>query len=226
MDHHEINEKQVLERYLQGRLDDDETSRFEAHLLECSECFEQVRWGDDLGHGLRVAAAEDVTRATVETGILAWLARAGLTRAGRGRAAAWLLGLAVLAVPSVLYFREHVRLRALVEPQINTPVFALGATRDGAPSRVSLGDSPEWIVLTASASTLSSNTPQTCRATLLDATGETVWQGDGLAPDAGDRLVISFYSTLLRPGIYELRISSSQPDAANVEETFSFEVVR
>lgn len=218
MDHREIEEKHLLERYVQGRLNDEEAGPFEAHLLECGECFDQVRWSEDLGHALRVAAAEDVARAAVGTGIMTWLAGVG-----RRRATAWLLGLALLAAPSVLYLRERARLQTLIEPQINTPVFSLGATRDGAPNRVSLGATPEWIVLALAPSFVG---PASYRAILLNATGDVVWRGDGLVPDAGDRLVISLYSTLLRPGAYELRISGSQQSPSIVDESFSFEVVR
>ncbi len=216
MDHREVEDTDILERYLQGRLGEEETTEFEAHLLECGECFEAVRWADDMGDALRAAAAEDVARATVGAGILAWL-----TRAGRGRAAAGLLALVLVAAPSALYLREKARLQQLVAPQVNTPVFALGAVRDGTRSRVSLGATPEWIVLTM---TLPSVEHPSYRAALTNAAGDVVWRGDGLVPDAGDRLVVSFYSTLLEPGEYELRVAG--PQGGSPEEVFSLEVTR
>ncbi len=213
MDHREIEDKGILERYLQGRLGEEETTEFEAHLLECGDCFDAVRWGDDMGDALRAAAAQDVARTAVGAGILAWLAR--------GRAAAWVLAVALVAAPSALYLREKARLQQVVAPQVNTPVFVLGAVRDGTPSRVSLGAAPEWMVLTM---TLPSVEHPSYRAVLQNAAGEVIWRGDSLVPDAGDRLVVSFYSTFLEPGAHELRVTG--PQGETPEEVFSFEVTQ
>lgn len=218
MDHRTIEAGDVLERYVQGRLGEAEASAFEAHLLDCEECFEQVRWADDMGHALRVAAVEDVARVATGVGLLAWLARTA-----RGHAVATLLALTAVVLPSSLYLRENARLRALVAPQVNTPVFALGATRDGATSRVSLGVSPEWIVLTLA---LPEVEHPSYRALLTNAAGEVVWHGDGLVPDAADRLVVSFYSTLLEPGHYNLSVTGPGQDVTPQSATFSFQVVR
>ncbi len=215
MDHREIEEHGVLERYVQGRLKGEEELAFEAHLLECQECLEQVRWADDLGQGVRAAAAQDVARLAVGAGILArWTA-------GRGRALAGVLAAALLVIPSGLYLREQARVRQLTAPQINTPVFVLGGVRDGTPSRVSLGEAPEWIVLTMA---LPAVEHASYRAELVNAAGEIVWRGEGLVPDAGDRLVVSVYSTLLSPGEHELRAVGSGTGAE--PQVFRFEVVR
>ncbi|MEM7585545.1 MAG: zf-HC2 domain-containing protein [Acidobacteriota bacterium] len=214
MDHPQIDEQDVLERYLQGRLDRDDELAFEAHLLECEECFEQTRWADELGQGLRAAAAQDVVRAAASAGMLAWIT-------SRGRRWGGALAIALMLISSGLYLRENARLREVMAPQINTPVFTLGSVRGSTVSQVSLRESPEWIVLTMALPTVEH---PSYRADLVDAAGKTVWRGDGLVPDAADRLVLSVYSTLLAPGEYELRVSGSEPDAE--PKTFRFEVTR
>ena len=218
MDHRDIEDREVIERYLQGRLGEEETGEFEAHLLECGECFDKVRFGEDLGRALRVAAAEDVARAAGEAGILAWI-----RAAGRRRAAAWALVLALAVAPTFLFLRERARVAELVAPRINTPVFSLGTTRDGAVHRISLGASPEWMVLRLA---LPMVEHEAYRAVLRRADGEEIWRGDGLVPDAGDRLVLSFYSTLLEPGAHELVVTGTGEGDPTDGEVFRLEVVR
>ncbi len=198
MDHREIEDHDVVERYLEDALAGDEEARFEEHLLECAECFERVRWDDDLGRSLRAAAAEDVVRATVGAGLAA--------RFGRRLGVPLVLGLLVVAaIPSALLLRERARGSRLSEPQINTPIYALGAARDATDvtTRVTLGPSPEWIVLKLEPAYLEH---RTYRATLEAAGGVVVWQRQGLEPDANDALVISVHSTSLRPGDFVLRL--------------------
>ncbi|HVR96377.1 MAG TPA: hypothetical protein VMW27_07175 [Thermoanaerobaculia bacterium] len=106
MDHANIDEQQVAERYVMGRLPPDEAERFEEHYLHCGECMDRLEAAERLHRGLqRVAAEEVVTRAVVaRAGLLAWLARAG-----RSRQAALLASLALavaVLLPSGLLLRE------------------------------------------------------------------------------------------------------------------------
>jgi hypothetical protein len=91
IDHTEIEESGLVERYHQGLLPPEEEARFEAHFVTCSECMEQLELARGFQRGLKTAAAEDAARAVVRAGLFAWLAR-------RGRLAQWGLALAVLLV--------------------------------------------------------------------------------------------------------------------------------
>lgn len=102
------------------------------------------------------------------------------------------------------------QLARLTRPQVNTALFSLGLVRSAeaaAANRVELGSDPEWIVLSLE---LPAVEHTTYRATLVDAGGATLWQGDGLEPTASDTLTISLYSTLLEPGDYTLRLEGVQ----------------
>lgn len=100
------------------------------------------------------------------------------------------------------------RLARLTRPQINTAVFSLGLVRgEEEGNEIDLGPSPEWIVLSLE---LPVSQHDTYRATLLDARGATVWQGDGLHPTASDTLNVLLYSDLLEPGTYRLRLEGSE----------------
>src|SRR5688500_16267804 len=99
MDHRRIEEQNVAELYVTGRLSPEDEETFESHLLECSECRESVGWADDLRTSIRAVAAEDAARASVQLGFLAWVSRRTRTaRAGLLMAAL----LAVAALPAWL----------------------------------------------------------------------------------------------------------------------------
>lgn len=97
MDHRRIDEHNVAELYVTGRLSPEDEETFESHLLECSECRERVGWADDLRTSIRAVAAEDAARAGLQLGFLAWVSRR--TRTARaGLLMATLLAVAALPV--------------------------------------------------------------------------------------------------------------------------------
>jgi hypothetical protein len=109
MDHRRIDEHNVAELYVTGRLSPEDEEAFESHLLECSECRESVGWADDLRTSIRAVAAEDAARASVQLGLLAWVSRR--TRAGLLMAAL----LAVAALPAWLQADRSRLARELAE---------------------------------------------------------------------------------------------------------------
>jgi hypothetical protein len=116
MDHEQIAEQNVVERYLMGRLTPEEEELFEEHLLECQDCRRQVEWEEDLQNSLHAVAADAADTAAraaiVRVGLLAWLAR--------HRAAGWLLAAAVLLLLAFPILgitgllREQARLRGQI----------------------------------------------------------------------------------------------------------------
>lgn len=252
MDHEQIAEQNVIERYLLGKLTPEEEERFEEHLLECQDCRQQVEWEEDFQNSLHTVAADEAARAAVvRVGLLAWLAR--------HRAAGWLLAAAVLLVlafPIAGLLREQQRLKGelarlqaaptqpppqvaatpappdpergrleaelrterdaktrlaeqlarLTLPQANTPIFSLGLVRgETPPTRLTLGRDPQWIVLAVE---LPAEEAPSYRATLATSAGRTLWKGEGLKAGADGTVAISFYSTLLAPGTYKLRLEA------------------
>lgn len=104
MDHEQIAEHNVVERYVLGRLTPEEEERFEEHLLECPECRLQVEREDDFQESLHTVAAEEAVRATARIGLIAWL----------GRRRGWLLvaALLLLAAFPLWLLRERSRLQS------------------------------------------------------------------------------------------------------------------
>jgi hypothetical protein len=105
MDHTYIDDHQIPERYLMGRLDPEEREAFEEHTMVCAECLERL----ELAAGLRSGLQQTAALAVVRTGLLAALARLGRSR---GMALAFTVLLLVALLPSGLLLRqvrEHAR---------------------------------------------------------------------------------------------------------------------
>jgi hypothetical protein len=142
MDHRRIEEQNVAELYVTGRLSPEDEETFESHLLECSECRESVGWADDLRTSIRAVAAEDAARASVQLGFLAWVSRRTRTaRAGLLMAAL----LAVAALPVWLQAdrarlaRELTEARSVAErPAAPAPAPSAPETVPGAPDTSAL----------------------------------------------------------------------------------------
>lgn len=75
MDHGQIAEQELVERYYRRELPPDLEARFEEHFLGCGECQQQLAVERGLAGGARALALEEATRTLTATGILAWLAR-------------------------------------------------------------------------------------------------------------------------------------------------------
>lgn len=62
MDHHYIEEQNIPDRYLLGKLSVEERERFEEHFINCRECLDRLEMTEDFLNALRVVAVEDAAR--------------------------------------------------------------------------------------------------------------------------------------------------------------------
>jgi hypothetical protein len=104
MDHTDIEERQVVDRYLMGQLTADELERFEEHYLSCAECLDRLETTEGLARALKRVAAEDAARVATarQLAVVAWLARLGRSRQAAVLVSALLL---VLLVPGLALYR-------------------------------------------------------------------------------------------------------------------------
>ncbi len=70
MDHHYIEEHNIPDRYLLGKLHAEERAQFEAHFIDCRECLDRLETTEDFGGALRSVAAEEVARGYATAGLL------------------------------------------------------------------------------------------------------------------------------------------------------------
>lgn len=224
MDHDQIEEQQIAERYLLGQLSVEEADQFEAHTLYCAACRDRLDTTEALLQGLRAVAAEDGA-AIGRMGALAWLARRGLW-ARAGLAALLVVG---LAMPGWLLWRNlgQVRsdLEALRRPGVASVVSlaALRGASSGEPShRVVLGDRSGWVVLSLE---LDEPIAERYRVTLEASDGGTLWGLDDLAPDPRASLAMSIPASSLEPGIYQLRAEALLPSGPAAAGRYTFRAV-
>jgi len=131
MDHRHIDDQNVAELYVTGRLSPEDEETFESHLLECTECRERVGWADDLRTSIRAVAAEDAARVSVQLGFLAWVSRQ--TRGARAGALMAAL-LAVAALPAWLQADRARLSRELAEARSEASEARTAAVRPAAPA--------------------------------------------------------------------------------------------
>lgn len=105
LDHATIEEEQIAERYVMGKLPPDEATLFEEHYLSCPECLDRLELAESMERGFKRAAGQEAARvaATRQLALVAWLARLGRSR----QLAALLAAVVVVAlVPGGLALRE------------------------------------------------------------------------------------------------------------------------
>lgn len=215
MDLETIEEENLVEEYVTGRLAPEAEARFEELFLEHPELAAQVANAERLRSGLQALAIEEAVKASLASRL--WQQ---IRRRPYFTLAPWMLLLA-LAVPLGLQVRDNLELRsrldAVAKVQVNTPIFELGRFRssalDAEPYLLSLAPEPEWIVLT-----LEAPPPErvSYRVTLRSPEGQLRWQAEGLRPDALGRLVFTLPSNLLPPGDLVLTVMAG---GENAEDT-------
>jgi hypothetical protein len=114
MDHQYVEEYNLADRYLMGKLLPAERAHFEEHFLDCQECLDRLEATENFRRGLQTLAVEEATHARTyaQVGFLARLARLG--RAGRAALLASAI-LLLVAAPAAIFFAELRRVRGSLE---------------------------------------------------------------------------------------------------------------
>jgi hypothetical protein len=107
MNHPDIEERQMIDRYVMGQLPPDEAEHFEDHYLSCPQCLDQLALAESMQRGFKRAAGQDVARFAVtrQLALFAWLSRLGRSRQAAVLAMA-LLVVAVAVLPGSLALRR------------------------------------------------------------------------------------------------------------------------
>jgi Putative zinc-finger len=107
MEHSYIEDHNIADRYLSGKLSPEERMRFEEHFLDCTQCLDRLEPTEDLRTGLKTIVAEEAlqARTDLQVGMVGLLA--GVARLSRARRAALLAGVILaIALPMALLIRE------------------------------------------------------------------------------------------------------------------------
>lgn len=112
MDHDYIQEHQMVDRYVQGRLSEADADLFEEHYVTCAECLRRLELAEKFQRGFRQVAAEDAAGAM---GVLAALLRSRRSLLLGSALALLLAASALLAVRSVRLERDLEEARARLD---------------------------------------------------------------------------------------------------------------
>lgn len=214
LNHSRIESEHFIDRYLSGRLPEEEEALFEEHLFACADCLAEVRSGEDMRRGLRAVAVEDATRAALAVGLWAFLRR-------RGGALVSMVALTILGTAFWAQRTELSRLRS-AEPGIDwtrptgaVQTVSLGQTRTADIPRVELDRGKSVLLLSLE---LDAVQAEHYRVVLFSEDGDELWRGGDLEPNLYDALAVAVPSDFLEAGVYRLRIEPG--DDGDAQELF------
>lgn len=228
MNHEDIAEQNIAERYLMGKLSPDESTRFEEHFVDCPLCLDNLEATERLRAALRPLAGQLGTPATVIAWPRsAWLAAAAALILAAGGSLFFVIRVGDLQrnleqtrIASLAwkqrYEREHAASEAAPAGPLVGSTFFLSITRgpDSDTSEpanpVTVPSDPHWVILA-----LEGNLEpglQSVQATLQDSTGRSVWQQSGLRVAPREALSVILPSAILRAGNYTLKLEGLQAD--------------
>lgn len=211
-----VEQHQIVDRYLLGKLSEEQADEFEVLCLHDQGVLDQLELSEKMLNGFRRADEQNILPAlepprVAQNSSQQPLHEARHTTAARvfpawnyATAASLFLGICLLSTVTVFSQREAPS--AAFEPQINTPIFELARTRSAAAEPdyiIRISAEPEWMVLSME---LGQVDYDRYRATLLDQDKNEVWQSDGLEPNYQDSLTLSLNSAKLVEGNYVVRI--------------------
>jgi len=239
MMHPQIEDEEIIERYVRKQLAEEERKAFEEHFFGCNDCFDKLQVAERFVAGVRDAASRGMLAGEVEgrAGGWSWSARQVPAFAISASAALLLAGLS-----GWLYFSQMPKLRrqlsqstenlraqqaarAALEHQIassiqaeaNLPLVMLQARRDvqTAPNEVSIPSGAKHLVLWVEVPAGKSNS---FRLQVDTADNRTVEALDNLQRNSYGALAVSLPVEALQPGDYRIRLTAGPSPASLLAE--------
>ncbi len=218
MEHAQIEEHNLIDRYVRGTMPVELRADFEEHFLDCPECLEQLKLASALRDGLRLSAAELAASAAPRPDV-SFFARLRSSFDWRWAVAIAAACLVLASMPTLVLFNRlgsvtkelssnRTALSAakkMIEgmEHAGAAVYILSPVRgEAAPARIAVPASSALTVLT-----LESDFTRyaTYRATLRNDRGQIVWQQDQIHPSSPDAIgIVLAPSVLAVPGAYRL----------------------
>jgi len=227
MNHEEIEEQNITERYLLHQLSAAQSALFEEHFVDCPVCLDRLEDAERFRSALKPLANELAQPAAMPGRRTVW------PRAAMALAAVLLAGLFVArdvnlrseleaSRASATAWRERFQDEKNKRSQfIATPhaaaTFFLSSTRgqesaDSDPvNPVKLPTGIDWVVLALEAE---QPQPGTLRAKLLDAGGRGIWSVSGLQTGPRQALSVIVPASILAVGNYTLTLERLSPAGA------------
>jgi hypothetical protein len=209
MQHSQIEEQNLIDRYVRGTMPAAERAEFEEHFVDCVECQEQIEVAKSLRQAIRESSAgwgnEQVRQHERQASRWRWAAIAAC--------AGLLLALGTSTV--LLLQRERARSElasARLSSELAPVVFGLSLSRDAAePRDITLPGDSRWMIFLAE---IDATRYSRFRASVIGSHGNEIWRQDGLRPNSPDSISVAIPSSALYPGTYTLALSGEQPNGS------------
>ncbi|MGI9289097.1 MAG: hypothetical protein ACR2P1_27240 [Pseudomonadales bacterium] len=214
-----VEQNQIIDRYLLGKLSEEQADEFEVLCLHDQSVLDQLELSEKMLAGFHRADEQNLLQ-EIHPQSVKQNASQDESLQGTGRAAsprvfpAWnyataaSLFLGICLLSTITVFSQRDVPSSAYEPQINTSIFELTRTRSASAKPdyvVSISPEPEWMVLSMDMG-LDEVLYDRYRTTLLDQSKAVVWQSDGLERNHMDFLTLSLNSAKLSEGNYMVRI--------------------
>jgi hypothetical protein len=217
MDRQSIQDHQLIERYLQGKLSAPEEQAFEEAYLADSGLLDELILSEKLQQGLEDVAAGGGLAAGGRSG----LGRIGGTRTGWRRvfrspqyaaAASVLVGVSVIF--SALTLVQNLQLRESLGAGgvAMTRLVPLVTVRGEAANSVEAPAAGEWTVFLLDAGFTEYDDYRGTLVREAAPAGEPVWQLEGLSPAYDGFIAFGLPGRLLVPGAYQIRLEGRMGD--------------
>jgi len=237
MMHPQIEDEEIIERYVRNQLPEDERKAFEEHFFGCDDCFDRLQATEGFVAGVRDAARRGMLTGEVRGGSQGWIWSGWLVPAFRVSACAAVL---LAAFSGWLYFAQLPKMRQQlsqsaadlraqqqaravleqlvaqgVQAEANVPLVMLQATRDvqAAPNEVIVPQGAKHLVLWVEVPPGKSDQ---FRLRVDTADNRPVTTLDNLQRNAYGALAVSLSVEALQPGDYRITLASQEPPPASL----------
>lgn len=231
MDHKNIEDEEIVERYVLGKLSPEEEKEFEEHYFSCDNCFKEVRRTEWLVNLLREQAKRGELPLDQYPERRPFFALEWLKSPTRYPAAAAVLAvlLLILSYPAWQGILTVPKLKGTIEklsrPQANIRSFSLQQTRgieEGQIPSIGIGAEEGVFVLNFTILEKTIPNPQ-YEAEILNQEGKQIWKGKDLK-GVGEYEVFSVAcnTSFFREGIYTLKVLEIDPENGRITNKFPF----
>ena len=198
-DHEYIESNQIIDRYVMGKLTDDENQWFSNHFMSCPDCIEQLDLAEAFQRDLKTVVAHDATKAVVHTGLLVRLASAR--------------GMVTLACAALILFGFSFTLKNLSVPEFESyDLLSVSRNNQEVEAMVIALSAHPNIILQKDLMMAEDEADASFKMTLLGDTGEAVMTHTQKITN-GKALVVLESATLM-PGNYKCRVEITRDGAA------------
>lgn len=242
--HKQIEDEEVIERYVRSRLAPEERRAFEEHFFACDECFDKVQAMEKFVAGVHDAAErgllENPSQAANSQNPRQWaswaFAGSACAMIVLGIMAAWM---SLWQIPKM---RQELQMKsALIEsqrqtvaqlqpqagqaesPEANVPLVMLQASRGEEATTATVAPDARQLILWVE---IGSTRYRTYRMEVYSASGRLIANVDGLSRGPYGALAAGISAEALKPGTFRIKLIGQTPPPALLVSEYRLQIRR